>query len=318
MQNMKPLYDNILVNCTIVSDTHQDIKHPTPELPQNRFRNVLAACKSSEAPVDALIIDGDVTSRGTKINWGLFRDCFAEPANVYAKHLLLQLGNHDTWSDISYEDARREYFSAMGDLGGRILDHVYYDAKINGYSFLFLGSESDAGCGASISEEQLVWLEETLAAAVPAGKPIFVFNHQALNGTHGLPRTFSSDESDTGAMDGGIGSASDRVKTLLAAAAKQVPVFFFSGHSHMGLSGEEGYRREGYASFEVCEGIELVMLPSLACGNHHGEDLHFDIGYQLEIYADRVIIRPRNFAEQTWNTDVVIRDGKPYLSYMLA
>ena len=89
-------------------------------------------------------------------------------------------------------------------------------------------------------------------------------------------------------------------------------VFYFSGHSHMGLCGEERKKAEGYASFEQEDGVTLVNLPSLACGNHHGDDRSMGVGVIVEVYADKVVIRPRNFAKHTMNRKVAIKDGKPY------
>ena len=71
-------------------------------------------------------------------------------------------------------------------------------------------------------------------------------------------------------------------------------------------------RFQGYASFEQEDGVTLVNLPSLACGNHHGDDRSMGIGVLIEVYADRVAIRPRNFARRTMNRSVTIKDGKPY------
>lgn len=311
MNAMKPLFDGIRLNCTIVSDTHLDVKHPLPELPQSRFIDVLKEDKASEAPIDALLIDGDTTSRGMRHNWDLFRDCFTKETEGYAKQLLLQFGNHDTWHDVSYDEAVNEYYSAVKDTCGFTLDRVYYSKEINGYRFVFLGSEEDGGCGANISDTQIDWLDKELKSGTAAGKPVFVFNHQALNATHGLPKTWDAvEDPNAGPMEGGVGPASDKIRDVLC---KYKNIFYFSGHSHMGLNGEKSLRENGYSSFENLNGVWLVMLPSLSCGNHHGEDLHFDIGYQLEVYADRVLLRPRNFAEHKWNSEVAITDGKPYL-----
>jgi Predicted phosphohydrolases len=316
MHTMKPLFDGIKLNCTIVSDTHQDINHWNPELPQMLFINVLMEDKASEAPVDSLVIVGDTTSRGMRENWDLFRGCFTEKTEGYAKQLLLQLGNHDTWHDVSYNEAIGEYYSAVKDTCGFTLDHVYYSKEINGYRFIFLGSEEEGGCSANISDNQINWLDKEVELGTAAGKPVFIFNHQALNGTHGLPKTWDAEEDpNADPMEGGVGLASDKIRDVLC---KYKNVFYFSGHSHMGLNGEKSLRDNGYSSFEYLNGALLVMLPSLACGNHHGEDLHFDIGYQLEVYADRVLLRPRNYAEHEWNSNVAIKDGKPYLEVMIS
>lgn len=310
MNTMKPLFDGIKLNCTIVSDTHLYVDSTAPELPQDSFVKVLKEDKASEAPVNALVIVGDTTTRGMRPNWDLFRGCFTKETEGYAKQLLLQLGNHDTWNDVSYNEAIHEYYSAVKDTCGFTLDRVYYSKEINGYRFVFLGSEEDSGCSANISDQQINWLDQELKRGVASGKPVFVFNHQALNGTHGLPKTWDVEEDpDADPLEGGVGPASDKIRDVLS---KYKNVFYFSGHSHMGLNGEKSLRENGYSSFENLNGVWLVMLPSLTSRNHHGEDVHYDLGYQLEVYADRVLLRPRNFAEHEWNSQVAITDGKPY------
>ena len=44
----------------------------------------------------------------------------------------------------------------------------------------------------------------------------------------------------------------------------------------------------------------------------HGDDRAMGIGVIVEVYADRVIIRPRNFARGTMNRKIAIKDDKPY------
>ena len=80
----------------------------------------------------------------------------------------------------------------------------------------------------------------------------------------------------------------------------------------MGLCGEARKSAENYASFEQEDGVTLVNLPSLACGNHHGEDRSLGIGVVVEAYLDRVVIRPRNFLTRSWVKSVAMKDGEPY------
>ncbi len=309
MELMKPLADNIRLNMTIVSDTHLDVKHPMPALPQERFRNVLRDDKASLCPVDALEITGDTTSRGMHHNWELFFACFSEETKGYAKNLLLQFGNHDTWHDDSFDQAEIEFRAAVNKFTGIQLTQNYYAKSINGYTMIMLGSQCDGGCDANINDDQIEWLDEQLKQGTANGLPAFVFNHQAINGMHGLPKTWDAEEDpNADPMDGGIGASSDKVKAVLE---KYKNVYYFSGHSHMGLCGAQTQKNGGWSSFEVKNGVTYVMTPSLACGNHHGEDNSFDIGFQLEVYDKRVVIRPRSFSMQEW-CDVIITDGKPY------
>ena len=108
MSRMKPLYDNIRLNCTIVSDTHIDEKHPQPWLPKWRLKSALRNAQKSEAPVDAFLTVGDTTSRGSDNNWKMTKECFDKVPNA-AKKIILPLGNHDSWNDDGYDAAIKNY-----------------------------------------------------------------------------------------------------------------------------------------------------------------------------------------------------------------
>ncbi len=305
----RPLYNDLKLCAEIISDVHLDIKRSHPTVPLFLFCRALKEAKKNNA--DALITVGDTTSRGNKVNWDYARKALKK-VPVNAKNLILTVGNHDCWSDgeDEYASGIGEYYLACRDLMGRELEKPYFATYINGYSFICLGNESDMGCDADISEAQLEWLKAELKKATEDGKPAFVFCHQSLNGRHGLPRTWDKKEDPNRAPEeGGIGAKSEEVTEILKSFKN---VFYFSGHSHMGLSGEEMQRNEGYSTFQCEDGLHLINLPSLCCENHHGVKNGLGIGMQLEIYSNKVVIRPKNYKFGLFIKDVSIKDGKPY------
>ncbi len=306
----KYLYKDLKLCAEIVSDVHLDIKHPIPQVPVNLFCCALKNAKKHNA--DAFITVGDTTSRGNRVNWDFGRKAFEKIPNC-AKNIILTVGNHDCWSDgeDEYASGIGEYYSACKDLMGRKIEKPYFATYINGYSFICLGNESDMGCDADISDTQLQWLKNELAKAAKGGKPAFVFCHQSLNGKHGLPRTWDKKEDpNRKPEEGGIGAKSQQVAEILKSFKN---VFYFSGHSHMGLCGEDMQKKEGYASFQTEDNLHLINLPSLCCSNHHGEENGLGMGLQLEVYADKVVIRPKNYTRfRKFIKSVKIKDGKPY------
>lgn len=305
---MKYLYDNIKLCATIVSDTHIDVKHPIKILPMYHLIRALKDAEKNNA--DAFITVGDTTSSGSKINWELARKCFYKVPDA-AKKIILTIGNHDGWNDNdNYDDAINEYFSAYKDICKREINTTYFSEIINGYYFICIGTDSDSGCEAKISDTQMDWFRNEMKKAGETNKPIFVFCHQSLNQRHGLPRTWDRHEDPNRPLtDGGIGDRSDEVAEILKSYKN---VFYFSGHSHMGLCGEDMKKAEGYSTFEEEDGVTLINLPSLACGNHHGEIQKTGIGLQLEIYEDKVILRPKSFISGKYITKLNIKDKKPY------
>ena len=308
-----PLYPNVRLNCTIVSDTHIDYTHRTPAYPQILLESAVIDAEENTVREDAFITIGDNTSNGIEKNWSMVAECYEghDPADA----ILLAIGNHDTWgNDGNPSESFDLFYRYTEKICGFKRDKAYFSHVIHGYHLIFLGSEKDAGCAAYISDEQIEWFQKEMEEAGKSGKPIFVFCHQALNGRHGLPRTWGyPEEPDLPLKEGGIGASSETVAAIL----KQYPnTYYFSGHSHMGLSGEGWKEIDGYSTFEIEDGLRMINFPTTACGNHHCEDASQGIGMQLEVYDDRVVLRPRNYYDHEW-TKVVIRDGKPYAEYML-
>lgn len=305
MGNITPLHPDVKLLLAITGDNHIDWKHPAPAVPMWFLSRSLKDSAKSRRRVDVYLTVGDTTSRGSDRNWQMAESCFKKASP--AEHVFLTVGNHDLWHDDGFDAAKENYLKYSNRICGTDHTDTWFSHEVNGYKLIFLGNTQDAGCEAHLGEKQLQWLSAELDAA--AGKPAFVFCHQSLNGRHGLPRTWDRNETATDPMEGGVGTESDAVAAILKAHKN---VFYFSGHSHMGLCGEERKKAEGYASFEAEDGVTLVNLPSLACGNHHGDDRSMGIGVIVEVYADRVIIRPRNFARRTTNRKIAIKDGKPY------
>ncbi len=309
---MNYLQNNIKLCATIVSDTHIDENHPIKILPMYHLIRSLKDAKKNNA--DAFITVGDTTSRGSKNNWDMTRSCFNKVPDA-AKKIILTIGNHDGWNDDDFDAAINEYYSAYKDICKREINTSYFSEVINGYYFICIGNEADSGCEAQISDKQMDWFRNEIEKAAETKNPVFVFCHQSLNQRHGLPRTWDRHEDPNRPLtDGGIGDRSEEVAEILKSCKN---VFYFSGHSHMGLCGEDMKNAEGYSTFEEEDGVTLINLPSLSCGNHHGEIQKTGIGLQLEIYEDRVILRPKNFISGKFITKLNIKNQKPYYEVIL-
>lgn len=304
---MSYLNDKIKLCATIVSDTHIDENHPTKIIPMYILMKALKGAKKANS--DAFITVGDTTSRGSRINWDMTRSCFRRIPDA-AKKIILTIGNHDGWNDNGFDDAVKEYYSAYEDICHRKINTTYFSEILNGYYFICIGTDSDSGCEAEISDKQMTWFRNEMEKAGATNRPVFVFCHQSLNQRHGLPRTWDRHEDPNRPLtDGGIGDRSDEIADILK---KYKNVFYFSGHSHMGLCGEDMKASEGYSTFEEEDGLTLINLPSLSCGNHHGQLQGLGIGLQLEVYEDKVILRPKNYISGRFITKLNIKNKKPY------
>lgn len=307
MSRMKTLYDNPIFTAAVVSDTHVDIKNPFKWFPMLMLKFALRDAQKSVRPLDCFISCGDTTSRGHEQNWDIAKECFDKYENP-AENIILTIGNHDGWNDKAFAEAKRVYLEYFEKICKKKQDRTYFSYDINGCKLIFLGNEDNSGCDAQISDEQIEWLKAELENA-DKSKPILVFCHQSFNQKHGLPATWEKEIKDWPINEGGIGERSDEIEHILKSYKN---VYYFSGHVHMGFSGENSYKNKGYSSFEEDGSLTRINIPSLSAGNHHGENNSCCTGLIIEIYENKIVLRPRNFRKRRFIKSFPIRNGKPY------
>ena len=256
----------------------------------------LSDMESADYPLDALVVAGDITDHAYEEQWQKTAEVFAKYSP--AKNIILGVGNHDTWG--SEEDDRfpesAERFTRYGSqIMGQEIEKVYYSTKVNGYTFVVMSSEDD-GTDAYVSDEQLAWLDATLAEASKDNLPIFLVFHQPLNESHGLPTTWGDDEPEP--MDGGIGPESDKVEAILR---KYENIIYISGHLHLGFGDKYTSKLWNYQSVETNGNITSVNLPSYMYFNPMGQIVS-GTGAVFEVYDDEVVIRARSFSSNVWYT----------------
>ena len=267
----------------------------------------LADMANAKDRLDAVAFVGDLTDHGYYDQW----DAFAETVSGYdiADNKLVIIGNHDTWGpnreefDNPTDGVKPTFIHYNKTISGRDITEMYYSDVINGYYFIALGSEADH-TDAYVSDTQLRWFAGEMEKAAATGLPIFVFMHQPVNETHGLPYVWDMDKDDP-PEKGGIGDQSARVEEIL----KQYDnVFYISGHIHGGFKNADSKIGPAYASVETMENnngnpVTLINLPSYMYFDFvRGGHLTNGCGWVVEVYDGEVLLRARNFATGTWLT----------------
>ena len=259
--------------------------------------------------LDAVVFDGDITNNGTIEEW----DVFAEALSNYdiADNTIIVTGNHDTWGPYTDDDKwddpeegfKPTFIKYNKIIAGREITEMYYSEIINGYHFIVMGAEEDH-VWSYISPEQISWLDAELAKSADTGLPTFVFLHQPVNETHGLPYTWELDDTQP-PEEGGIGEQNAEVVKVLK---KYDNIFFISGHIHAGLKVESDSIGADYASVEYMKNdngnnITLINLPSYMYPDFiRGGHIANGCGWVVEAYDTKVMLRARNFGTGTWLT----------------
>ena len=262
--------DNLRLSFAMIADTHL----PNRESASLNLNNVFIDAEKSKAEYDALLMAGDIADYGFKSEYKRFFDVL-DNQKAFPK-LLVTMGNHDARFIFKRNIHNIIMKKAEQYLGIDAKGKSYYSVDIKGYTFVVIGTEKRVLEKASLSKEQIDFLDKELERGTKDGKPVFVMCHQAFKNTHGLPEVWKT---------GDMGDESDEVRAVME---KYKNVFFINGHLHGGIFEK---------TFEVLN--EQNNVYSLSVPGYRKEN-NFGItdcgtGYYGEVYDDRVVFTARKF-----------------------
>lgn len=267
--------DEIRLNVSIFSDGHMEGNNRTRFVNHaNAFRDISGA----ETPVDAAVLVGDNTMNGQEVEYLILYGLMSRYLQV--DNVLIAPGNHELCKGNEYEKYFRRFMQYNRDFYGYQNETAYFSRDIHGYKLIIMATEADSKVQAYHSPEQLAWLKSELAEAAAAGKPAFVFNHNPIDGKfqHKWPGT-------------DVGPQGAELDSILHSCGTQV--FYFSGHLHMGI-----YENGNDLTQE--DNVVYVNVPGFGEECLYGDLIDAGMGWQMEVYDDRVVLRLRNFAESRW------------------
>lgn len=233
---------------------------------------------------DALVFLGDNTMNGQTIEHTFFYGLLDRYNSI--ENVLVTSGNHDLCpseqNSGDFNTQTSQFISFYNTFMDEDIEKVYYSREINGYKFIVLASEADAGVQEYLSPEQLLWFENELKSAEASGKPVFVFNHYPHN--HTWPFVWT---------EGHMGLESDVVRLLMKASKNQI--IYFSGHLHMGLY-------DNQVSYINEDNITYISVPAFGADNNVGDADIQDkgMGLYVEVYKNEILVRMRNFVNHEW------------------
>jgi 3',5'-cyclic AMP phosphodiesterase CpdA len=259
----------------IISDTH--VRSDDDHLHNRHLRLALEDIASSEyvSASCGIMHVGDITDHGLTEEYEALQRILQDyqerlPTIVYT------VGNHDVALG-RWEYRMKGYESVSG------LRSTYHDHWIGGYHFIFLGTEQGLERFASLSEAQLVWLDEKLGEDAAIGKPKFVFLHQPLKNTV------------AGSLEHQTWFGVEQDEELRLVLLKHPQALLFTGHTHWHLESPHTIHRAGDRGPVMFNTASVAYL-----WNDDDVYVQGSQGYYVEIYADRVRVRGRDFAESSW------------------
>lgn len=247
----------------VLSDVHMEGNNPERF---KKFAQILSDIKTN-VPSDTIAFLGDNTMNGQIIE-NLFFHGFINKIKPVEKTYTV-MGNHDTGNGIDkYNSLSKRFWSYYNTFNNENVDNVYYTRDVNGYKFVFLGSESDNVNTSVISETQLQWLDRVLSENDAGGKPVFVFNHHPYN--------YLENE-----------DCSAELERLLT---EHKNVFYFSGHTHTTQMDFEKFDEDSYS----------FNLPRCTEATDNVDTNDSGLGLQIYVFDDEVKVKSRRYYDYQW------------------
>ena len=199
-----------------------------------------------------------------------------------APDLHMAIGNHD-WRTGNPDGQFQKYVNWFNP--SVETDTVYYDEWVDGYHYIYLGSEQ-MGEVASLSNEQLEWLDNLLEedSEKDQEKPVFVFLHQGLRD--------SMAGNYVGQWGYSYGVAQDaKLKKIVQ---KYGQVVMFGGHTHYELDTDNSVTA-GSEEMPVYVNTGAIGYLWDAYNTQAGEYMYGAHGYHVKVYGNKIYMFGRNF-----------------------
>ncbi|MDN8591312.1 metallophosphoesterase [Paenibacillus sp. 11B] len=317
MQNENK-FEQPIVSFQVITDTH--VRDQADHIHNRHLEKALEDMATYSHGSSGIMHVGDVTDRGLPQEYQELQRILKAQGNSLPQ-IRYTVGNHDIgailWGDpplnlttmtqhevgevLGYSDEvgqreaqdiekqesvsieelwqkRLNDFTAITGMSGS-----YHDHWINGYHYIFLGTEQPHPKDCDMSAEQLDWLETKLSEQAASEQPIFVFLHQPLMDTV------------AGSMkeQGWYGVNQD---TALKAVLSRYPqAILFSGHTHWQLQAQRTIYEGGGQMPTMFNASSVAYL-----WTDEDEHLEGSESLHVDVYRDRVVVKGRNHVTGSW------------------
>ena len=261
----------------VIGDVHENV---------DNFQLVINDLYTINNQMDALVLNGDTVDQGIEEQYDSVKKVLSKNKDLLPKTIIKNIGNHEFFDysiEVNSPQQVQMFINRYLEFSGE--DKVYHDTWVNDYHFISLGSEDGNSetlnsITASVSEEQLNWLKETLTENYQKGKPIFVFLHQPLNNGNG---------SWVGVVQ------SDKISEILSQYSE---VIIFSSHTHRDLDDSSVVLNQPFTMIHT-GAIHYTLIPGTNSENGRRRESYIK-GLYIEVNGNNVVVKGRNIKENQW------------------
>lgn len=266
----------------VMGDVHNNI---------DNFKEAVDDFYKINPNIDALILNGDTVDQGTDEQYESMEKAIDKNLSRLPETIIKNIGNHefynydiDTNSKEDIDNFTNKYLKFSGT------ENVYHDTWIKEYHFISLGSdelnsEDLNTTQASLSETQLLWLEEKLKENYKQGKPIFVFLHQPIS-TDFFGREWY------GVRQG------DKLKQILS---KYPEVIIFSSHTHKEF-GYDSIQENMPYTMRYTGAVGYTLVKDENSDNGRKRDNSYNNALYVEVNDNAVTFKQRDVENHKWYT----------------
>ena len=249
------------------------------------FANMLKDVQGLNADAMGIFVVGDMADTGNEQEYKNMMELYAAAGEV--PPVYLTIGNHDL-SSLPFDQANEVFLKYATLPDGSHPSDTSYDFWLNGYHFIFLGTDTSAGLHSSFTRETMNWLKEKIEENRAPARPVFLFLHQSLSNTV------------SGSLPGEGWSGVDNENMLRNVLKNYPEVMFFNGHSHWTMD-SQGNMFEGTDALP-CRIFNCASVAYLWSGYNitAGEHLNGSQGYMVKLCDGKLYVLGRDFARGEW------------------
>lgn len=343
---------DLLSSFQIVSDVHaQDTQ--TNQFNVNIAR-MFEDIKLNDPNTAGIFVAGDAVNDGRPVEYENLLELW-EQSGLDAPFLFVS-GNHE-WKlgdannsyTKDYEEEKERYLHYLNQFlsasGKENIENgkPYYDLWINGFHYIFLGSEAPI-THAYLSDAQLNWLDAMLAEDRDANRPSFILIHQGLYNTIDgtMPRqdwdgVIAGDAAYQAWSKSGVWKTRGQYEQGLRDILRKYPeAMMFSGHTHWDMTEYNNYY-DPTAPTDPTNAVPNYLFNTAAvayiCTGYYDDGVSYEYsegwyaqtytlygethlkwddskGYYLRVYENCIEIYGREFSSSQWVPNAMYRINK--------
>ncbi len=276
-----------ILSFAVASDVH--INEDNYENYNDHFKALLADLKATVPSCDAIFFNGDIADWGKEVEYQMFRQFLAEaelPFPFYTNY-----GNHDS-RDKTTPNLFKQYANTFD------MDTMWYTIETEEANFiLFVSSETQRLHEfLYLTEENLTWLEQTLATVTANGKKTFLMYHQPLTNT--VAGSFLPEGEDINEFSqvrkvrlGAEVAADEDLQNILM---NYPDLVIFTSHSHYNLAAPNTLKLKDMYPYMVNTAATAYISRGDGVRYNEAQALYVDV------YDDKVVIRGRDVLAGKW------------------